>query len=112
MKLTRLAAGGALALGLVLFAACASVRSTALSWSNSELTGQVAPPLDSGVWVAAEQWHHAEHLAGTVEAILAKHLLRRHGTMTVELLQHVIDETLAGSHISSSSRQLGQLVNG
>jgi hypothetical protein len=56
MKFTRLAAAGALALGLAAFAACASVRSTALSWSNDNMRGQAAPALDSGDWVAADFW--------------------------------------------------------
>ena len=59
MKFTRLAAGGALALGLALFAACASVRSTALSWSNDSMLGRTAPPLDDGDWVVAEPWQLA-----------------------------------------------------
>ena len=59
MQFTRLATGGALALGLLLFTACASVRSTALSLSNSTMTGQVAPPLDDGNWVVAEAWQLA-----------------------------------------------------
>ncbi|MCB9902926.1 MAG: hypothetical protein H6831_00815 [Planctomycetes bacterium] len=56
MKLTRWIAGGSLALGLVLFTACATVRSTALSWSNDNMRGKAAPPLDSGDWVAVEPW--------------------------------------------------------
>ena len=56
MKLIRFATAGALVLGLAFWTGCASVRSTALSWSNDNMRGQAAPALDSGDWVAADFW--------------------------------------------------------
>lgn len=59
MKFNRLAAVAAVTLAVVAFAACASVRETALGWSNTPMVGRVAPSLDSGDWVVAEAWQSA-----------------------------------------------------